>query len=125
MNAEAAEAKIPELVALFYSRVRQDPDLGPIFNQQVEDWPEHLSKLSDFWSSIMLSTGRYKGHPMREHFKLLPTIQPAHFDRWLSLWRQATDEVMGPEIGALFFEKASRIAESFKLGLFYNPVLKG
>jgi hemoglobin len=122
MNTDDIESKIPELVGLFYSRVRQDPDLGPIFNTAVEDWPEHLAKLSDFWSSIMLTTGRYKGHPMREHFKLLPAITSEHFDRWLSLWRQATDEVMGPEIGALFFEKATRIAESFKLGLFYKPV---
>jgi hemoglobin len=85
----------------------------------------HLAKRSDFWSSIMLSTGRGKRHPMREHFKLPPNIQPAHFDRWLSLWRQAMDEVMRPDIGALFRENASRIAQSFMLGLFYNPVRKG
>ena len=121
MNAEAIDVKIPELVALFYSRVRQDPDLGPIFNEQVEDWPEHLSKLSDFWSSVMLTTGRYKGQPMREHFKLLPRIAPEHFDRWLSLWEQSAYDVMGPELGAQFFAKASRIAESLKLGLFYQP----
>ncbi len=122
MNAQTIDAKIPELVALFYSRVRQDPDLGPIFNDQIEDWPAHLSKLSDFWSSVMLSSGRYKGQPMREHFKLLPRIAPAHFDRWLHLWRQSAHDVMGPEAGTLFFEKATRIAESLKLGLFYNPV---
>ncbi|HYD73995.1 MAG TPA: preprotein translocase subunit TatC, partial [Candidatus Binatia bacterium] len=40
------EEKIARLVHLFYGRVRADPDLGPIFNRAVEDWPEHLEKLT-------------------------------------------------------------------------------
>ena len=121
MSPEEIDSKTPELVALFYSRVRQGSALGPIFNDTVEDWPAHLAKLSNFWSSVMLTTGLYKGQPMREHFKLLPRLTPEHFDRWLNLWRQATEDVMGPETGVLFFEKATRIAESLKLGLFYQP----
>jgi len=48
MNPEEIDSKTPELVALFYSRVRQDSALGPIFNDTVEDWPAHLAKLSNF-----------------------------------------------------------------------------
>jgi len=69
----------------------------------------------------MLTTGLYKGQPMREHFKLLPRLAPEHFDRWLNLWRQETEDVMGPETSVLFFKQATRIADSLKLGLFYQP----
>ena len=95
--------------------MRQDPDLGPIFNAAVEDWPEHLATLSDFWSSIMLTTGRYKGHPMREHFKLLPAITPEHFDRWLDLFEITAHEVCPPDIAQAFIVRARRIADSFEM----------
>jgi hypothetical protein len=45
------EENLAQLVGLFYGRVRADPDLGPIFNDAVADWPEHLAHLTDFWHS--------------------------------------------------------------------------
>ena len=89
------------------------------FNRAVGDWDEHLRKLYDFWSSVMLTTGRYKGNPMAAHLKL--PIQPQFFERWLALWQETAGEVFAPEPAALFREKANRIAESLKLALFYRP----
>ena len=31
------------------------------------DWPHHLAKLQAFWSSVLLTSGRYKGQPMVAH----------------------------------------------------------
>lgn len=46
----------------------------------------HLGKLVDFWSSAMLTGGRYKGNSMAAHLKRLSVITPPMFDRWLALW---------------------------------------
>ena len=50
--------------------------LGPIFNNAIADWPEHLEKLTAFWSSVMLTSGRYKGNPMAAHLKHREAIRP-------------------------------------------------
>jgi len=58
------EAGLERLVHTFYARVRTDAELDPIFNDAIADWPEHLAKLHAFWSSVMLTSGRYKGQPV-------------------------------------------------------------
>lgn len=110
------EAGIRALVAGFYDRAREDALLGPVFAAGVEDWDHHLARLTDFWSSVTLSTGRYKGNPFGAH-RPLP-LQPAMFDRWLELWRETALEVFTPPVAASFIEKAERIASSLTMGLF-------
>ncbi|WP_421861362.1 group III truncated hemoglobin [Parvibaculum sp.] len=117
------EAEIETLVRAFYARIREDDVLGPIFNNAIGDnWEPHLLKMCDFWSSVMLTTGRYKGQPMRAHLKL-KTVTPKHFDRWLVLFRETAEEVCAPETAERFVEKAARIAESLQLGMFFKPQL--
>jgi len=113
------ESAISALVHQFYGKARRDPVIGPVFENAVEDWDEHLDKLCDFWSSVMLTTGRYKGNPMAAHIR--QPIQPEFFDRWLRLWRETAGEVFAEETAGQFRLKAERIAESLKLGLFYRP----
>ncbi|HKT85808.1 MAG TPA: group III truncated hemoglobin [Novosphingobium sp.] len=114
------EAGLGQLVDAFYARVRADAELGPIFNDAIHDWPQHLGKLSAFWSSVMLTSGRYKGQPVPAHVKHKSRITPALFDRWLGLWRQTTDELMVPEAAAALQAKAARIAESLQLAMFFR-----
>lgn len=105
------------LVDAFYARVRVDPELGPIFNAAIGDrWDVHLAKLSDFWSSVMLMTGRFKGSPMAVHAGL-PRAEPEDFQRWLALFRLTADEVCPPAAAALFRAKAEMIAQSLQLGI--------
>lgn len=113
------EPAISALVERFYGKARRDPMIGPVFEAAVDDWDEHLAKLSDFWSSVMLTTGRYKGNPMAAHLK--HKIEPAFFDRWLALWHETTGEIFAPEAAEQFGIKAERIADSLKLALFYRP----
>lgn len=114
-----SEPAIAAMVERFYTKARRDPMLGPLFEAAVEDWDEHFAKLGDFWSSVMLTTGRYKGNPMAAHLK--HPIEPQFFDRWLALWRETAGELFPPEIAAGWRAKAERIAESLKLALFYRP----
>lgn len=113
-------ALIETLVHRFYDRIRDEPELGPIFNSVIKDnWPTHLARMCAFWSSIALKTGEYKGRPVPKHVAI-PGLTPAHFSIWLSLFRQTAIEVCGQDIGLLFIDRAERIAESLQLAIFFN-----
>ncbi|MDE8650630.1 group III truncated hemoglobin [Novosphingobium album (ex Liu et al. 2023)] len=114
------EERLETLVERFYARVRTDAELGPIFNDAIADWPEHLEKLAAFWSSVMLTSGRYKGQPVPAHRKHAARITPALFERWLGLWKVTTEEMMPTKAAEALQEKAARIAESLQLALFFK-----
>ena len=112
------EAGLERLVHAFYARVREDAELGPIFNGAIADRPEHLARLTAFWSSVMLTSGRYKGQPVPAHMKHRSRITPALFDRWLALWGETARDLLAPEAAAALEARAARIAESLQLALF-------
>ncbi|HEY4344808.1 MAG TPA: group III truncated hemoglobin [Parvibaculum sp.] len=115
------EAEIEAVVRAFYTRVRADEKLGPIFARVIgDDWEPHLQKMFAFWSSVMLMSGRYKGQPMVAHMRL-KTVQRPHFERWLELFRRTVDEICAPETAEAFMERAGRIAESLQMGMFFSP----
>lgn len=109
------EEKIAQLVATFYGRARADDLIGPIFNAAVADWDHHIGKITDFWSSMMLKTGRYDGRPMRPHL-VLP-LKAEHFDRWLMLFERTTREIFEGDVAEAFIIRARRIADSFEMGI--------
>ena len=119
------EAQLSLLVDRFYAKVREDEVLGPVFNGAIADWPEHLEKLSAFWSSVMLTSGRYKGNPMAAHLKHRGAIRPAMFGRWLELWRETARETLDERGARGVIAKADRIAESLQLGMFLNLDRRG
>lgn len=108
------EAALPALMDRFYGRVREDAALGPVFNSIVDDWPDHLKRLVAFWSSVMLTTGRYKGNPMVKHLAHADRITPALFQRWLAIWERITTEMLPPEGAAAMQARALRIAENLQ-----------
>ncbi|MDO9487613.1 MAG: group III truncated hemoglobin [Sphingomonadaceae bacterium] len=119
-TAEISDGDLERVIPPFYARVRRDAELGPIFNDAIGDWPEHLDKLVAFWSSVMLTSGRYKGNPVLAHARHRDRMTPALFDRWLTIWRDVTDEHLSPGAAAALQAKAARIAESLKLALFFK-----
>jgi len=110
------EEMIRALVHGFYDRVRADPALGPIFDRAIADWDPHLERMCDFWSSVMLMTGRFKGAPMAAHVRI-EGLGPGHFARWLELFRQTAAELCPPDAAAVFVAKAEMIAQSLQLGI--------
>lgn len=118
MATEITEAEIGNLVDIFYAKVRRDPDIGPIFNAIVGDWPHHLATLKDFWSTVLLTTGRYKGDPMMTHLQL--PLDPDHFTRWLALFAATANEVLSPDHAALVIAKSQHIAKNFQDGIAHQ-----
>jgi hemoglobin len=72
------------LLRHFYSDVRQHALLGPIFEQQIEDWPAHLEKIGSFWARVTGGPAEYSGAMPAKHFEL--GIEARHFAAWLQLW---------------------------------------
>ncbi|WP_029914416.1 DUF1971 domain-containing protein [Caulobacter sp. UNC358MFTsu5.1] len=119
-QAAEIEAALPALLERFYARVRADAELGPVFNDAVQDWDHHLGTLADFWSSVMLTSGRYKGNPMAVHLQHAARIPSEMFGHWLALWTQTTDEMMSPPVAAVMQAKAARIAQSLDAALHFR-----
>jgi hemoglobin len=122
---EASESRLSEdgiarLVDAFYARVREDPDLGPVFERAIVDWGPHLATMRRFWSSVMLTSGRYKGNPVAVHHRV-DGIEYDLFARWLALFDETCRDLFDDEVAAAFRDKATRIADSLKLALFYRP----
>lgn len=118
---ELDEALIAQVVDTFYARVREDELLWPVFDAAIAeaDWPRHLQTMRDFWSSMLLGTGRYEGRPMPKHIAI-PGLVTEHFVHWLTLFGQVVTELCPPEIAALFINRAERIAQSFRLGIAFH-----
>lgn len=117
------EDNIKALVDAFYTRIRNDDALGAIFANAIGEtdasWRPHLEKMYDFWSSVMLTSGRYHGNPLRKH-KELPTFDISLFERWLELFSQTAQEIFTPEIAAIFISKSQLIARNLKFNLYHR-----
>lgn len=111
------EARISDLVESFYEKIRSDALLGPIFNEKITNWPPHLARMKDFWASIAIESGRFRGNPMVKHLAI-PGIERAHFDHWLALFDQTLPTVMPNAAACEFLSgRAARIADSLMTGI--------
>lgn len=110
-----SEEEIAELVHRFYARVRRDEQLGPIFNIHVHDWDAHLVKLTDFWSSALRGTRRFRGTPMPVH-TALPGLTAGLFRHWLQLFEATAAELSNQALRERATELADRIAQSLWYG---------
>lgn len=108
------------LVNSFYSKVRVDELLGPIFNAHISDdkWPEHLDKLTDFWETNLFGVAKFKGNPTQKHINvdknLNYSIEQKHFGRWLQIWFETIDELYEGE----YADKAKNSARKMSTGQY-------
>ncbi len=109
------EEEIHQMVHSFYARIREDEVLGPIFNDHIDDWPAHLVKLEDFWSSLLRRTGRFMGQPMPKHVAL-PHLTAEMFERWLALFADNLKDNPNQRMAAQANAMAGRIAQRLWLG---------
>lgn len=110
------------LVNNFYSKIRKDDLLGPIFNAHIPDdkWKEHLDKLTDFWETNLFGVAKFKGNPTQKHINvdknLKYSIEQTHFGRWLQIWFGTLDELYEGE----YADKAKNSARKMSTGQFLS-----
>lgn len=114
-----SEEYISVLVDAFYAKVRAHAELGPVFNDAIqENWPRHMQQMKLFWNSVALRTGTYKGNPMLVH-KALTSAKPEHFAIWRSLFEQTLLETAPrPEVVDYFMGFANVIGERLAKAMF-------
>ena len=110
------EEQLAALVRRFYVAARKDSLIGPVFEAMIVDWEDHFAIAQDFWSHMLLGTGRYQGHPLAPHMHM--PLEPESFDRWLELFHAAANESLPPPAAAQAIGRANHMANAFKIGLF-------
>ena len=82
------------LVDRFYTAVRADDILGPIFDDVAQtDWAVHLPKMYDFWETVLFGRSVFRGNPLAVHLDLATRVAltEREFGRWLALFHQHVD----------------------------------
>jgi hemoglobin len=106
-------ADIEVLVNAFYTRVRADELLGPIFDGVARvDWDEHLPKMYDFWELVLFGSSRFKGNPLAAHRALArqTPLGGREFGRWIELFHTTVDELFAGAVADEARLRALRIA---------------
>lgn len=109
------------LVDTFYGKVRNNPLIGPIFNERIQDrWPIHLEKMYSFWQTVLLEEYTYNGRPFPPHATM--PIGHEHFEQWLALFAETVDELFTGDKADEAKWRAGKMAELFesKLNYFRN-----
>lgn len=106
------------LVDTFYTKVRSDALLGPVFDERIKDrWPLHLEKMYAFWQTTLLGEHTYTGRPFPPHATM--PVGHAHFERWVTLFTQTVDELFTGEKAAEAKWRAQKIAQMFELKVWH------
>lgn len=103
------EQQIRAMVETFYERVRDDAELGPVFERYKQGtWSEHMDRMVDFWSSVLLGSGRYQGNPLAKH-RAIPELRSDHFDRWLDLFAEVLASTLPEHVATDILARAMRM----------------
>lgn len=95
----------------FYSKVRADGLIGPIFTSVITDWQPHLDKMYAFWNAALFGVAGFKGNPFAKHAPL--PISQEHFDRWLELFAETIDANFSGAMAGDTKQKAGLMAAMF------------
>jgi hemoglobin len=113
------EAVIESCVEEFHMRAYGDPVLSRLFVEAVPNVAEHLRRVCDFWSHVLLASGRYSGSPYSAHAGL--ALAPEHLDRWMAHFRDAVRRTMPEGYAEQAVAKADQILSGLRAGLPAAP----
>jgi len=109
------KADIEQLVDEFYTRVRADPLLGPIFDDVARvNWETHIPHLVSFWQTVLFGNGGFRGNPMAVHLRLaqLTEMDWPRFERWTTLFSQTVNALFAGEQAARIQMAAREMARA-------------
>ncbi|MEM7381040.1 MAG: group III truncated hemoglobin [Bacteroidota bacterium] len=117
-------ADVQLLVETFYTRIRADEALGPIFNAVIKDWDGHMVLLTDFWESQLFLVRKYHGNPVKKHQEADDhtgnIISQEHFGLWLNLWFKTLDDLFEGERVWIAKNRAQKMSTMLFLKIYEN-----
>ena len=127
MKTLDSKENITKLVELFYTEVRTDQLIGPVFHAVVKQdgWPKHLERMSNFWETVLHGKGSYRGNPFMKHKDL--GISKIHFDRWIELFKKVVLKEFTGEKAEEALIRANKMSDLFQAKLNHlktNPNTK-
>lgn len=112
------------LVNEFYDKIRSNKEIGHFFNETIQDWDEHLEKLTNFWENNLFAVRKYSGNPMQAHIevdkKFSNSITPNVFGLWLNLWFETLDELFEGENAEILKRRARKMGTVILVHIFEN-----
>jgi hemoglobin len=66
-----------------------------------------------FWNSVLFGAEGYRGQAVGKHIEIDKKIplQPQHYERWISLWRDTVDALFEGEKASLIKERAKAMMQ--------------
>lgn len=98
------------LVETFYQKLVIDELVSHFFSQL--NLEEHLPRVIQFWSFILLDEAGYSANMMEKHARL--DLNEESFDRWLKLFHETVDQFFTGEKAELAKQRSSLIAWTMK-----------
>jgi hemoglobin len=98
------------LVETFYQKLVKDELVSHFFSKL--DLKEHLPRVVQFWSFILLDEAGYSANMMEKHAKL--DLNEASFERWLKLFHETVDQFFVGEKADLAKQRATLIGWTMK-----------
>lgn len=122
MNDIQNREDVALLVNTFYTKVRANDELGPIFNSAIKDWDSHLIHLTNFWESQLFRKNVFSGNPLKKHVEVDENnnnqLTNDLFGLWLQFWLGTIDELFEGELANLAKDRARNIASFMFMEIF-------
>ncbi|MEP6736808.1 MAG: group III truncated hemoglobin [Chryseolinea sp.] len=99
------------LVDAFYSKVREDNLLAPVFATRITDWQPHLNTMYRFWNAALFQVREYVGNPMTKHITL--PVDGPHFEQWINLFYETLDQHFEGPVADEAKQRAMIMAHTF------------
>lgn len=113
----ATRADVESLLRRFYGEVFRDEVLAEPFAELAERGLEgHLPVMCDFWETVLFRAGLYRRNALHAHRRVHDNtpLAAGHFQRWLSLWTTAVDQMYQGPVADHAKIQASRIATAMQ-----------
>lgn len=112
------------LVQTFYSKIRKDAEIGHFFNDVIQDWEEHLEKLTNFWEMNLFGGKKYHGNPIEAHNEVDRNsggvISSHEFGIWLNHWFATIDELFVGENADTLKRRARKMSTMLFMNMFQS-----
>jgi len=89
MHDISTKSDVEKLVNTFYDKVLEDEVLAPFFKNL--NFEHHLPKMVHFWTFVLLDEPGYNTDVTKKHINM--PLKKEHFDRWIALFNETTDEL--------------------------------